>query len=143
MWDKNWKYKLLLNIILDISCNDLVCKNSICVTDFETPTCKCLAEYIGSECETKITTDNVLKLLDNLSKMISSINSYSELSNKDINSIDSYQNLLDMFPNIIPEELSIQMSKLAEDQIALIQNGNIKPNPNLLNILDLSLQFTL
>jgi len=75
--------------------------------------------------------------------MISSINSYSELSNKDINSIDSYQNLLDMFPNIIPEELSIQMSKLAEDQIALIQNGNIKPNPNLLNILDLSLQFTL
>ena len=75
--------------------------------------------------------------------MISSINSYSELSNKDINSIDSYQNLLDMFPIIIPEELSIQMSKLAEDQIALIQNGNIKPNPNLLNILDLSLQFTL
>jgi len=75
--------------------------------------------------------------------MLSSINSFTELSNKDINNIDSYQNLLDQFPNLIPDQLVKQINKLAENQIALLENGNIKPNPNLLNILDLSLQFTL
>ena len=121
----------------------MVCTNSICISDFDTPTCKCLPNYLGTQCETKITSDNITKLLDDLSTMLSSINSFTELSNKDINNIDSYQNLLDQFPNLIPDQLVKQINKLAENQIALLENGNIKPNPNLLNILDLSLQFTL
>jgi len=75
--------------------------------------------------------------------MLDTINSQSELSNSMINTISSLHTILDQFPDQITDSLKNEILNIAINQMDLLQNGNIEPNPNLLNILDLSLRFSL
>jgi len=75
--------------------------------------------------------------------MIDSFNSNSEMSNDMINTISSLQAILDKFSDQIPDALKEKIFNLATNQIDLLQNGTIEPNPNLLNLLDLSLGLSL
>jgi len=111
--------------------------------DFNSASCKCSSGFFGSSCSLEISERTVDTLIPNIDSVLDSIDINSELTNEDINYISSLQSILEQFPDKIPEDIKSHIVNLAKSQIDLIMNGNINPNPNLLNILDLSLGISL
>lgn len=135
-------YKLLTFLVT--TCTQISCQNdSLCNTDFDTPICKCLIDWVGYICNSLITSENSDLLLSNLNSVISLIDNKSEISNEQINTISSYENMLAKFDNIIPDELLKLVYSLLNGQINLLLDDKIDVNPNLLNLIDLSLNFAM
>jgi len=69
-------------------------------------------------------------------------NSTSMITDSQIKIISLYQSLVSTYPNLIDTRTTQQISKLSENQINLVTEGNADPNPNLLKLLDFSLELT-
>jgi len=87
--------------------------------------------------------ENSQHYVEEITKMLDSLSDNTELPNTVINSFLSLNNILSQFPDQITDNIKSLLLNLASNQIDLLLNGNIKPNPNLLNVLDLSFSFSL
>jgi len=103
--------------------------------------CSCINPWAGEICT--IGADEASMIINDFNKSISGLaSSTSKISNEDIKNINLYQSLIASYPNLIDTKTTLEMSKLAENQINLVAEGKAEANPNLLNILDFSLELT-
>ncbi len=78
-------------------------------------------------------------MIEEIDKKLSSFNSTEVASNEVINKLKVYQSIVASDPELATSELTSKISDLAASQVELITSGKAKANPNVLNLLDFSL----
>ncbi len=97
--------------------------------------------WFGVLCENKANSENTLSVLSSLTSMLDSLDTTKIISTKTINQLTDLQRLIGRNTSLITNELNNQIANLGENQINLLLNGSIKADPNLLKVLDFSMDL--
>ncbi len=134
---------IMLNLDAVVNCDTNPCKNGgTCSIDQNALVqCKCTKGWFGQYCNiSSVETGKIIAAMDD---KIKAIKPGIPLSNDMIEDLKVFQNILSSKPELATPGLTTKVSKMAKQQIELIAAGKVGPNPNMLNLLDFSLDLTL
>jgi len=105
--------------------------------------CTCKNNWLGQFCD--LTEQAAQELVSDMNRQLDTISSDSSqpLSNEIINNLKQYQSIIASKPDYVTNELTNKISELAQSQIELMMTGQTATNPNLINLLDFSLDLTM
>ncbi len=94
---------------------------------------------MGDYCE--ISAAKASEMIQKASENIATLSAPGKtLSNKDINMIIRLQKVINA-NNTVSEKLTTEVTNLLENQIELIFKGTLEPNPELVSLIDFSIDL--
>jgi len=95
---------------------------------------------MGQYCD--LSEQDALRLVTSVNIQLETISTFTALNNTVINDLKEYQSIVASKPEYVTNELTSKINELVKSQIELMMTGKIDTNPNLINLLDFSLDLT-